>query len=116
MDGDYSQIDKVDVVVSHQTFAYMAVARGIPTVMMAEYMPTHTVKSDDGYELAKQWDKYADRLMYPLDILNCPDPLMLMHQACRDDSMIADWRERLIGKQFEPDTLWDKIKEYVHHG
>lgn len=116
MDGDYSQIDKVDIVVSHQTYAYMAVARGIPTVMMAEYMPTHSVKSDDNYVLAKQWDKYKDRLMYPLDILDCPDPLMLMHQACRDDSAIADWRERLIGEQFEPSILWGLIKEYIHHG
>lgn len=114
LDGDYHQIDMADVVVSHQTYAFMAVARGVPTVMMAEYMPTHTVRSDDGYAYAKQWDKYKDRIMYPLDILDCADPLMLLHQSCRDDSMIANWRERLIGQQFEPDTLWDKIKEYVH--
>ena len=114
MDGDYHQIDLSDVVVSHQTFAYIAVARGIPTVMMAEDMPTHTVKSDDGYVCARQWDKYKDRLMYPLDILNCEDPLMLLHRSSQDDSAIVDWRERLIGKQFVPETFWELIKEYIH--
>jgi hypothetical protein len=111
---DYSQIDGADVVVSHQTFAYLAIARGVPTVMMGEDVPPRVgspIKKD--FRFAKTWNNYRDLLMYPLDILAVDDVRALLQIAISDDSMIADWRSRLIGKPFDPAYFVQRVESYL---
>jgi hypothetical protein len=64
------QIREADLVVGHQTYAYMAVALGKPVLMMGEEIPPRCGNRADGFEFVKHWDDYKDYLMYPLDILN----------------------------------------------
>lgn len=116
MNQDYNQIDNADVVVSHQTAAYLAVARGVPTVMMAETtLPTHIQKRGAGSPLqkAKNWSKYVDLLAYPLDILQEDDTLGLLNRAVSSDAEISHWRTRLIGSPFKARRFVEIINGYA---
>jgi hypothetical protein len=114
LDLSYAEIDKADVVVSHQTFAWLAVARGVPTVMMGEDMPTHTSPRRGSSLFAQNWNSYKDLLMYPLDILNYDDPLVVLEQSVHTDIDIVDWRTRMIGEQFDPVNFTRLIEDYCH--
>lgn len=110
---DYSQIDEADLVVSHQTFAYIAIARGVPVVMMGEEVPPRVgspAKQD--FRFAQSWDKYKDLLMYPLDILAVDDVRALFCRAIASDAEIVDWRTRLIGKPFDPAYFVQRVESY----
>src|SRR4030042_1386583 len=53
------EIDQADVVIGHQTFAYLAIARGKPTLMMREDLPPHTVWHGKT-QWVSSWAKYDD--------------------------------------------------------
>lgn len=112
LDLSYAEIDQADLVVSHQTFAFLAVARGVPTVMMGEYnSPVICERKVNAYP--KSWDKYKGLLMYPLDILVEADTRALFARAVFTDVEIADWRARLIGEQFDPIKFVEIVKSYM---
>jgi hypothetical protein len=114
LEPSWDDIDTTDVVVSHQTYAWLAVARGIPTVMMAEDMPTHTSPRAGPILFAKNWDTYKDLLMYPLDILNYDDPMTVLTRAVTTDEDIRAWRTRMIGNDFDSGKFVRLIEEYCH--
>lgn len=105
------EIDMADVVVGHQTFAYLSVARGKPTLMMREDLPPHTV-SHGQTVYAASWEKYADIMAYPLDIL-AGTPADVIRQACQGDPAAAAWRERFIGVPWEPKKFVEKLESYL---
>jgi hypothetical protein len=105
------EIDQADVVIGHQTFAYLAVARGKPTLMMREDLPPHTV-SHGQTVWVKSWEKYADIMMYPLDIL-AGDTAELIQKACRGDALAAAWRERFIHAPFDPKYFVERLESYL---
>jgi hypothetical protein len=116
LEPSWEMIDTADLVVGHQTYAYLAVARGVPTLMMAEDMPTHLVpKTADGAVVlsAKNWKKYAKILAYPLDILRTDDPWGMIQRATRTDEDIQAWRKNMIGPSFDPKALLAVIDFYV---
>ena len=113
-DGSYVEIDQADLVVSHQTFAHIAIARGVPTVMMGEDFPPRIGCEEYGtFKYVKNFDKYKDLLMYPLDILAEDDTLALFERAIRSDEEIADWRRRLIGEPFGALNFIKKVMRYM---
>lgn len=111
-DQSTSEIDGADLVVSHQTYAFLAVARGIPTLMMGEDLPPRWGGSDREIKTVKSWEKYRDLMRYPLDIL-AGDPAELMSRAACSDEDIQDWRRRMIGDPFDPDRFVDRVEEYL---
>lgn len=114
MDQSYDQIDSADVVIGHQTIAYIAVARGVPTVMMAERtLPTHIQRRGGEVQFAQHWNEYVDLLAYPYDLLETDDPLGLLNRAVKSDADIADWRRRLIGTQFRKDRFLNHLQKYL---
>lgn len=113
MNQDYSEIDAADVVIGHQTVAWIAVARGAPTVMMGEDMPTHFRRVDQQYDDAKSWGKVAHLFQYPLDILAEDDTMALLNRAVRSDAEIADWRTRMVGEQFDPLKFVEIIESFL---
>ena len=113
-DQSYEQIDQADLVVSHQTFAYIAIARGVPTVMMGEAIPPRIGCEEYGtFQYVQNWDKYKDLLMYPLDVLAEDDTLALFQRAIHSDEEIIDWRCRLIGEPFDPVRFIQTVKKYL---
>lgn len=105
------EIDAADVVIGHQTFAYLAIARGKPTLMMREDLPPHTV-SHGQTVWAKSWEKYADIMMYPLDIL-AGDTAELIQVACKEIKSVTAWRERFIHAPFDPKYFVERLESYL---
>ena len=103
-----------DLVVSHQTFAWMAVASGIPTLMMGEDVPPRTGNTDAGFRFVDHWDDYKDDLMFPLDILDesrtTDDWIRL---ASSTDEPIRNWRANFIGEPFDPDRFVKTLEGYL---
>ena len=114
MDLSFSQIDNADVVIGHQTIAWLAVARGTPTVMMAEDMPRH-FKGSTGvdYKDVKSWNKVKHLFQYPYDILEADDTMSLLNKAAGSSKDITDWRRRMIGEQFNSDKFLKIVEGYL---
>lgn len=113
-DQSYKEIDEADLVVSHQTFAYIAIARGVPTVMMGESIPPRIgCEADQSFAWARSWEQYKDLLMYPFDILAEEDTIALFKDAIASDEEIRDWKTRLIGDEFNPERFVELVKKYL---
>lgn len=115
-DGTTNEIEEADVVISAFTHAYMTVALGKPLLMMGERTRPHA-----GNHLwtgwGEQWEKYRDYLEFPFnicDVLGEPDKaLNMMIDAMKKNPKVEDWKERFIGKPFDPDHFVDKVEEYL---
>ena len=108
-DGSTDDITKADLVVAHQTFAYMAVALGVPTVMIGEDVPPRSGNSDAGFCYVDHWNDYKDYMIYPLDILD-EDVEETIQMAIDGDEPIREWRENFIGKPFDGNKFVDAIE------
>jgi len=108
-----AMIDEADVVVGHQTFGYLGVARGIPTVMFGEDMKPHFIPREQPPLFPKNWDKYSHLLRYPLDFQDAEHPTEMIKRAIeyRDDVYL--WKERMIGKQFSRDLFMEKLEKHL---
>jgi len=111
-DQNTEDIHRADVVVSHQNMAYMAVAMGKPTLMMAEHLTPISGNTNKNVREVKSWDLYKDDLMFPLDILS-GDTREMLKRACKDDHEIRSWRERFIGESFQHDKFVELVENYV---
>lgn len=113
--GDpFHDMISADVVVSHQTFAWMAVAKGIPTVMMGENIPPHVGDLHASeFRWAKSWKEYLRLIKYPLDILDEGDTYELLQRAGESDAAILDWKTRMIGEAFDPEKFVQIVENYL---
>lgn len=102
-------IEQADVVIAHQTFAWLAVALGKPTLMMNEHLPPHNIRRP-----VRSWPKYQKILQYPLDLLHCKNPREEMAEACRSDERIRLWRERFIGQPFDGGRFVETLERYLN--
>jgi hypothetical protein len=112
-DGSTVEIDRADLVISHQTFAFLAVARGVPTLMMAEDKPPRWGGSEEKLRFVLSWEKYRDLMAFPLDILSGEDLGETVFRAIDSDMYIRDWRERMIGPAFDPDLFVERVESYL---
>lgn len=67
-DGSTREIDEADVVIGHQTFAWLAAARGKPVVMFGDDLIPHSGNRPENMRFAKSWEKYRDYLRYPANV------------------------------------------------
>ena len=109
-DSSFDNILSADLVVAHQTFAYMAVALGVPCVMMGEDVPPRSGNTDEGFRFVNHFKDYKDLLQFPLDILD-EDPEETIAMAIETDKVIKDWKADFIGKPFDGDLFVKCIEE-----
>lgn len=108
-DNSIGDIDKADYVVSFGTFAYLAVARGKPTIMYRQDIPYFDGHAAAEIREAEHWHNYEDYMRYPLDIPAEEDLFMLANK----EHIIKTWRRLHIGDQMKPGVLGDiLIQEY----
>ena len=109
-DNSIEDIDKADLVVSFGTFAYLAIARGTPTIMYRQGIPYFDGHSEDSVRYATHWNLYKDFMRYPYDIEDKPD----IGKVMNNEKSIKDWKSNFIGEQINPDVL-DDILEGIYH-
>jgi hypothetical protein len=105
--GALRAMEGYDVIIGHQTFAYLAIASGIPTVMFGEETMPHSM-----HVAVRSWQRYKNLLMFPLDILN-GDPMSVLEQAASSDEKIQLWKEDFIGVPFEPTKFVQTLEKYL---
>ncbi len=105
-------MEAADVVIGHQTFAWLAVARGFPTVMFAEDMPTH-FRINNKYNDVPCWNSVYHLFRYPLDILCEDDTMALLRRAAVCDKEIRQWKLRMIGVPFCAESFIEKVERYL---
>ena len=109
-DGSTRQIDYVDLVVGHQTPAYLAIARGKPTIMCGDRVVPHSGNTPESFRSVSSYDKYREYLEYPWDVAD-GDLEHQIEMVRRDDIRIRDWKARFLGKPFDPDYFTKTIEE-----
>lgn len=108
-------IDEADVVIAHQTFAYMAVARGKPLIMCGCDMVALAGNAWDNLHWASHYDDYRELLRYPLEAETARSGKLfraMIEQACAED-LGAEWRERMIGQPFDPKHFARTVESYL---
>lgn len=106
-------IDHADIVVGHLTFAYLGVARGVPTIFFGQDNPHHQVPPDQPPMYARNWNAYKDLLEYPYDIGKTKDPLGMLREVSQNEQLVTPWRHRMIGAPFDPDAFKAIIAQYI---
>ena len=107
-----ADIENADVIIAHQTFAYLSVALGKPTVMMGEDVPPRSGNSEEGFCYVKHWEAYKDILMFPLDILQ-GDTEKVIQKACEGSGAVEDWKARFIGEPFNGPAFVKTLESYL---
>ncbi len=100
MEETQTRVDEAEVVIGAGTFAFTAVARGKPTVML----PDRNLIEMRGFPVPAHEELYRDYLKYPLEYGD--RPLMeLLDCACHESPVIRDWADLFIGEQCDPAEL-----------
>lgn len=108
-DNSYHDIDTADLVVSFETFAYLSIARGKPTVMYRQEIPYFDGHDEQSIRYAKHWKQYGDFMRYPVTIGQDG----LVSGNAFDPDQIAEWKQLFIGEPMPEGRLGD-ILESIH--
>lgn len=95
-DNSTADIDQADAVVSSGTFAYLAIARGVPTVMYGQAHPADG-HSAETVRRTRSWEAYRDLWHYPIDTFE--------KLRTTPPEAVAAWREKFIGSPVDPENL-----------
>lgn len=97
------QLQGADIVISCNTFAYISIAQGHPTVMY----PIHkTVNRLAHFDLYRQWYDF------PLDLYSMDGADVL---ALRDkpNEQVEEWKRMNIGTSFDAEKFISIVKEFI---
>ena len=109
IDAAVALIDKHDLIIAHDTFAALAIARGKSVIMFND----HFYHAPNGM-ISKYWGFYERAgFIYPHNIIGCDDLDNLILQAGRPDTRVATWKTNFIGVSFDPYYFISKIKEFT---
>lgn len=112
-DLSHQDILDADLVVSHQTYAYIAIALGVPTAMMAEHEAPRQGGSSYDFKRVRSWNRYKHLIMFPHDILEHEDTMEFFKRVAASDELTKDWKTRLIGNPFDPQVVAETVKMYL---
>lgn len=110
---DWAGIDAADLVVAHQTFGYLAAARGKPLLGLGEHLPPHSLGVVSKIKTARNWDRYNHLVRYPFDISDYDDTAQIITRACAAGDETGAWRARMIGKSFDAGAFLGLIDNYM---
>ena len=112
--GALSVINKYDLVIAQETFAHLAIASGVPTVMIND---RYEHIKFDVTKRSRYWPYYRDNYVYPFNLLEVDDEsraLVTLLNAVQDDgSTIKHWKDHMIGGNFDGKLFVDVIEDYI---
>lgn len=113
--GSILQMEGADLIVGHQTYAWMACALGKPVLMFGEDVAPRSGNSDVGFCYAEHWEEYRDYLAYPLDVLNESRSVneWVELAACSEMEQVKEWKRCFIGKPFDGVAFVKKLEGYL---
>lgn len=109
----YQEAERHDVVVSYQTYQYLCVARGIPTVGYGEDIQPHSGNHQWDLRWVASWEKYKDIMQFPLDLLKTDNPMQMLREAAFGNKKVSEWRERMIGIPFDAQKFVSVLESYL---
>lgn len=112
-DGSHREIDWADLTVSHQTHAYIAIARGKPVVMLGDRIKPHSGNLPENMRWVANWESYRDYLAYPYDVADGALEEQIA-EASHSDARIREWRERFIGQPFDGARFVEQIRKVLN--
>lgn len=108
-DGKTDEIDTADVVIAKNTFMYLSVARGKPTIGINQHIPLRTTKSPPGWKPI-HWDEYGAETAYPINYEkgNLWD---LIQEAAQKEQ--TEWRKKFIGSSLKSEEFCKLMEDVV---
>ena len=97
-ESSVAMIDEADLVISFGTFASLALARGKPTIVLADPRPI----LDDGTWVANHHEDWCSLWAYPLKVHEAPSLSMLLDLYRKRERKVLEWRREFVGEQFDP--------------
>jgi hypothetical protein len=94
-----------DIVVGFDTFAWIAVAMGVPTIFFGRDLQWEGILGK-----AKHWDDYKDFIRYPYDILDPEFTTKDFEQVLTTEKRILQWKEAFIGQVFDKETFLNHVR------
>lgn len=114
-DGSTAEIDQADVVIGHQTFAFMAAARWKAVIMFGDEVTPHAGNRPENLKYVKNYEKYREIMRYPAEVESVMDGnglRELMERVLVSDIGKA-WREKFIGEQFDGEKFVEVVRNYL---
>lgn len=107
MDSAIKLIDsgKYNLVVAFDTFAWISVAMGMPTLMYGQDLRWHGVLGP-----ARHWDDYKNYIRYPYELLSQDFTPDIIPEIMKSEKKILDWKDRFIGIPFDADFFLETLK------
>ena len=114
--GSTNEIDKADLVVGHQTFAWLAVARGKPLIMFGDKLIPHSGNRLQGFRWAKNYEAYREIMRYPLEVETDQNGNYMREQIDQaiSQDVGAEWRKQFIGNQLDFIEFVTVIQKYLN--
>jgi hypothetical protein len=103
-----ASVDASEVVVSQGTYAYLAVARGKPTIMFGQDLPA---TDDFNTTFVSEWEELTAMVRYPYDIKDAD----AISRACAGDDDLIQWAHRFIGGTFDGDQVFSEISQALEN-
>ncbi len=114
-DGALDEIDQADVVIGHQTFAYLAAARGKPVIMFGDQVIPHVGNRPNNLRYVKHYERYRELMRYPVEMETMESGAQLRDMMARIMWTNAgrEWRLRMIGGAFDEKNFIETVRNYL---
>lgn len=115
-DGSTAEIDEADVVIGHQTFAFMAAARGKPLIMFGDQVTPHAGNRPHTLKYVKSYEKYREIMRYPAEVESvCDGEGMrdLIERVIVSD-VGKEWKGKFIGRAFDNEKFIEVVESYLN--
>lgn len=106
----FDDIDRADVVVADGTLAHLALARGVPTVMLGGGLCPDLGHTAPVFPAS--WASYAPLMAYPFTTESGPLG-EAVRAAAADPGAVGEYRRRFVGGPFDADLVVRLIEEVV---
>jgi hypothetical protein len=105
-----ADIDSADLIISYDTFGYLAIASGVPTLLFGQEHPGHNMT-----RVAQHWNDYKEIMAYPLDLFGEYDR---EYYFCGQEQKLVEnslecWRQLFLGGPFRKQKFIEKVEEHL---